>query len=168
MISSLPRRDPEELKSFASTPRSCRYRAAGELLAILPAGEMWSVVIESPTFRSAYALLMSLTAGGSIVMSWKNGGLWMYVDLSSQVNVSPLGAFNSFQRLLPLATFLYVSRNISGCTTSFSILRISSFVGQMSLRKTGPSTPVPIGSVSKSMSQRPARAYATTRGGLAR
>jgi hypothetical protein len=39
------------LKSSGLTPRSARYRAAGLFFAIFPAGEMWSVVIESPTLR---------------------------------------------------------------------------------------------------------------------
>ncbi len=48
-------------------------------------------------------------------------------------------------------------------------LRISSIAGQMSASLTSdPSAAVPSGSVERSMSMRPARAKATTSGGLAR
>jgi hypothetical protein len=40
MISSLPLLAPYVLKSFGSTPLLFRYRAAGELAEIFPAGEM--------------------------------------------------------------------------------------------------------------------------------
>ena len=40
ITSWLPRRDPYELKSFGSTPRSTRYLPAGLVLRIEPAGEM--------------------------------------------------------------------------------------------------------------------------------
>lgn len=36
------------LKSFFSIPLPFKKRAAGELFAMFPAGEIWSVVIESP------------------------------------------------------------------------------------------------------------------------
>jgi len=48
IISSFPLLAPYVLKSFGSTPFEIKYFAAGEFLDILPAGEMWSVVIESP------------------------------------------------------------------------------------------------------------------------
>ena len=43
---------------------------------MLPAGEMWSVVIESPSTASARAPVMSVTGSGSGVSPAKNGGSW--------------------------------------------------------------------------------------------
>lgn len=65
------------MKSTCLTPLSVRYLAAGELLAILPAGEIWSVVIESPKLQRTYALLMFFNLGNCKSVDWKNGGLWM-------------------------------------------------------------------------------------------
>ena len=48
IISSFPLLDPYELKSFYYIPLSVRYFAAGDVLAMFPAGLIWSVVIESP------------------------------------------------------------------------------------------------------------------------
>ena len=48
---------------------------------IAPAGEMWSVVTESPKMPSTRAPLMTATAAGVIEKPSKNGGLAMYVDL---------------------------------------------------------------------------------------
>ena len=48
MISSLPLLAPYELKSLAYTPLLNKYLAAGEDLDMFPAGDIWSVVIESP------------------------------------------------------------------------------------------------------------------------
>ncbi len=64
ITSWLPRRDPYELKSLRSTPCSVRYRPAGESGLIEPAGEMWSVVTESPSLASTRAPAMSATGVG--------------------------------------------------------------------------------------------------------
>ena len=48
-----------------------------------PAGEMWSVVIESPSTSSARAPSMSSTGCASRPKSAKNGGSWMYVESAS-------------------------------------------------------------------------------------
>ena len=50
---------------------------------IAPAGEMWSVVTESPKMPSAFAPLISAIVPGDIEKPAKNGGSWMYVDLVS-------------------------------------------------------------------------------------
>ncbi len=71
MTSWLPRRAPNELKSRGCTPCAIRYFAAGPDLEMLPAGEMWSVVTESPSTASTRAPLMSATAAGVIVMPSK-------------------------------------------------------------------------------------------------
>lgn len=52
---------------------------------MFPAGEMWSVVIESPKT----ARILALTTGYNGVSAWlalsKKGGLWIYVDSSLQL-----------------------------------------------------------------------------------
>ena len=48
---------------------------AGEVGLIEPAGEMWSVVTESPSTASTFAPVMPSTAGGGVIeKSAKNGG----------------------------------------------------------------------------------------------
>ena len=74
ITSWLPRRDPNELKSRGSTPFEMRYSPAGELTGITPAGEMWSVVTESPSTARARAWSMSVTPGASGVRPSKKGG----------------------------------------------------------------------------------------------
>ena len=51
IISSFPLLAPYELKSYCWTPFCNKYLPAGEFLPIFPAGEIWSVVIESPKFN---------------------------------------------------------------------------------------------------------------------
>jgi hypothetical protein len=55
------------LKSAKSTPFSVRKRPAGLSFLIAPAGEMWSVVTESPKMPSGRAPLISddVARGGS-------------------------------------------------------------------------------------------------------
>lgn len=50
---------PYELKSFGLIPLSYKYLDAGDFKAILPAGDMWSVVIEFPKFNKQYASFIS-------------------------------------------------------------------------------------------------------------
>ena len=45
---SFPRLEPYELKSRGWTPLAMRYLPAGLSAGIDPAGEIWSVVMESP------------------------------------------------------------------------------------------------------------------------
>jgi hypothetical protein len=65
------------LKSFFSMPLDFRNLAAGEVPAMLPAGEMWSVVIESPNTAKMYAFLMGCNVGSSFWTGLKKGGSWM-------------------------------------------------------------------------------------------
>ena len=58
-----------------STPCSARYRPAGLSALIEPAGQMWSVVTESPSLASTRAPSMSVTGCGSRGMPSKYGGL---------------------------------------------------------------------------------------------
>ena len=74
ITSWLPRRLPNELKSLGSTPLLMRYSPAGELTGMTPAGEIWSVVTESPSTASARASMMSVTPGASGVRPSKKGG----------------------------------------------------------------------------------------------
>src|SRR5262245_15133098 len=63
---------------------------AGLDAGMLPAGEVWSVVIESPSIASARAPVIGLMPGGSIVIPWKYGGVFTYGEVCSHVYVSPL------------------------------------------------------------------------------
>ncbi|MNC86639.1 hypothetical protein D3C83_23110 [compost metagenome] len=47
---------------------------AGLAAGMLPAGEMWSVVIESPNMPSTRAFAIGCTPGGVIVIPSKYGG----------------------------------------------------------------------------------------------
>ena len=69
-----------------------------------PAGEMWSVVTESPSLASTRASAMSETGCGSRSMPSKYGGLRTYVDSASQENVSPVGVGRPCQRSSPAKT----------------------------------------------------------------
>src|SRR5439155_7704260 len=91
ITSWLPRRDPYELKSRRSTPCADRYCPAGESGLMEPAGEMWSVVTESPSIARTRAPWMSVTGVGEAAMPSKYGGLRTYVDSVSHANVSPVG-----------------------------------------------------------------------------
>ena len=62
------------MKSFRSTPCPVRYCPAGLSVLIAPAGEMWSVVTESPSMASTRAPWMSLTGAGLSGMASKYGG----------------------------------------------------------------------------------------------
>ena len=75
ITSWLPRREPYELKSARLTPCSFSHAPAGEASLIEPAGEMWSVVIESPNSAIARAPRTAVaTAPGCIEKPSKNGG----------------------------------------------------------------------------------------------
>ncbi len=65
-----------------------RYFAAGESNAMLPAGEMWSVVMKSPRKASARASLMGSAGAGCAPMPSKYGARRTYVEASSHANVS--------------------------------------------------------------------------------
>src|SRR5215475_6426772 len=104
ITSWLPRRDPYELKSRLSTPCSLRYRPAGESALIEPAGEMWSVVTESPSLASTRAPVTSATGAGSWLIPSKYGGRRTYVESGSHANVSPLGVGSDRHRSSPANT----------------------------------------------------------------
>jgi hypothetical protein len=129
-----------------------------------PAGEMWSVVSESPTFTRTRAPSMFPPTTASSSPS-KNGGSCTYVDAGSQSYIGPTGDGSAAQCSSPSQIRPY---SVSNCPRSVDVRIVSatsSGLGQMSASVTGPSTPSPIGSVVRSMSTRPAKAYATQSGG---
>ena len=93
------------MKSFFSTPRSRSHFPAGLTSAMSPAGEMWSVVTESPSITRQRAPEMSRTGAGSAVRPPKKGGSWMYVLCSSQAYRSPPATGIAFHRGFPSNTF---------------------------------------------------------------
>ena len=72
---SLPRREPNELKSLGSTPAARRNWPAGSAAGMAPAGEMWSVVTESPSSASTRAPAMGWIGAASTSRSLEEGRL---------------------------------------------------------------------------------------------
>lgn len=77
IIRSLPLLAPYELKSFFYIPFDVKYLPAGEFIDMLPAGDIWSVVIESPNIAKIWAFCIGGSLGRSGEMLEKNGGLWI-------------------------------------------------------------------------------------------
>src|SRR6267143_1016574 len=100
-----------------STPCSAKYLPAGLSAGIMPAGEMWSVVILSSKSPSTRAPLMSCRAESPALPPPKEpnqGGFLTYVEDSSQGNVT-LGVEDSASHLSSPTSasaylFLYRSR----------------------------------------------------------
>src|ERR1700754_2043331 len=80
ITSWLPRRAPYWLNSAGSTPSSVSSQPAALLVEIDPAGEMWSVVIESASLSSTRAFSMSVGGAGVGAMLRKYGGSLTYVE----------------------------------------------------------------------------------------
>ena len=99
-----------------------------------PAGEMWSVVIESPSMARTRAPRMSSGSSTSISKPRKYGASRMYVESGSQSNRAPVGAGTAFHASDPSDTVLYRDRNISGFSDSEMVCWISDCDGQMSRR----------------------------------
>src|SRR5664279_370888 len=119
---------------------------------MLPAGEMWSVVTESPSMTRQRAPEISFRGAGSFGMSVKKGGFLTYVEESSQMYVRPLGIFRACQLSSPSKTSPYAFLKCAGFTAVRIASWTSSGVGQMSLRYTGaPLRSVPSGSVVRSL-----------------
>jgi hypothetical protein len=134
ITSWLPRREPYELNSCRATPCSARYLPAGESGRIEPAGEMWSVVTESPSLASTRAPSTSDTGSGSAAMPSKYGGLRTYVDSASQSNVSPVGVGSDRHCTSPANTSEYAELNPVAPIVEAMTSSISLAVGQMSFR----------------------------------
>jgi hypothetical protein len=77
---SFPRRDPKELNSWGSIPWLWSHFAAGDPRAILRAGEMWSVVIESPKRHKTRAWMNTKVRVATIQ------GTWIYDTSSTRSN----------------------------------------------------------------------------------
>src|ERR1700756_2900981 len=73
-------------------PCSVRYSPAGAVALIAPAGEMWSVVTESPSLARTFAPWMSVTGAGSAGIPSKYGGGPAQVGAGAPFNVLPPGA----------------------------------------------------------------------------
>src|ERR1017187_2969316 len=133
---------------------------------MLPAGEMWSVVTESPSMTRQRAPEISFRGAGSLGMSVKKGGFLTYVEESSQMYVRPLGIFRACQLLSPSKTSPYAFLKCVGFTAVRIASWTSSGVGQMSLRYTGaPLRSVPRGSGVGCPSLSPPRAGAAAAAG---
>ena len=71
-----PRRAPYELNSSGATPCSWSHWPAGDQAAIEPAGEMWSVVTESPSTASTRAPSMSRDRRGRRPTARRRTAAW--------------------------------------------------------------------------------------------
>ena len=80
--------------------------AGGESPLMEPAGEMWSVVTESPSTASTRAPVMSVSGLGSRGHAVEVGGLADVGRLGSQANASPAGTGIACQRSSPAKTSL--------------------------------------------------------------
>jgi hypothetical protein len=135
ITSWLPRRAPYWLKSISGTPGSIRYLPAGLLVAIEPAGEMWSVVTLSPRYANAFAPTISLRVGacGWVARSRKYGASdigAVRVELIRRL----FGHRHRVPHLVAREDVAVLLRNMSGCRLARIVWRISSCVGQMSRR----------------------------------
>ena len=88
---------------------------AGESGRIAPAGEMWSVVIESPTFTRILAPSIRLPSAEASptgpARSSKNGGSRTYVESGSHSYAGPVGVGSAAQRSSPSQIRPYWSVN---------------------------------------------------------
>ncbi len=134
MTSWLPRREPYELNSCRATPCSARYLPAGESGLIELAGEMWSVVTESPSLASTRAPEMSPTGAGSAAMPSKYGGFRTYVESSDHSNVLPVGVGSDCHCSSPAKTSEYAAEKPSAPIACAMTSSISCADGQMSFR----------------------------------
>src|SRR5690625_3922987 len=141
------------------TPFSCKYCPAGISFAIAPAGEIWSVVIESPKYPNTLKLSKGLIVSGSLDKPSKNGGFWIYVDSSDHSYNGSSVVSISFHFSFDSNRLSYSERKILGLTTALTSALISDIDGQMSFKYTSvPSLSFPKESFLKSKSTEPARA----------
>ena len=63
-VHTVPTHTGPELHTY---PLFVKYLAAALLLAMLPAGDMWSVVTESPRYSRTWAFSIGCRATGSLV-----------------------------------------------------------------------------------------------------
>ena len=110
-----------------------RYLPASDSAEKAPAGEMWSVVMESPSLARHLALEMLLISGSSN-MSSKKGGFLMYVEASSHPKRGESSHSTASHLADPLKMSLYFEMNVALVTYCSVSFWISSSEGQMSLR----------------------------------
>src|SRR3970040_2232972 len=137
ITSWFPRRLPYELNSSFGMPWLFRYAPAGPSSAMSPAGEMWSVVTESPSTASTRAPEIFPTGSGAPGRSSKNGGFLTKVEEGSHEKHSDFGTGSFFHVSSPANTPAYSLRNISGSTADRTASVISRGDGQISWRNTG-------------------------------
>src|SRR5258708_37993680 len=143
-----------------------RYVPAGLSAGIAPAGEMWSVVTESPSIASTRAPLTPVKGLGCGANPSKYGGSFTYVESGSHWKIGPVGADIFFQCSSPSKMREYSRLNMSCCTHLWTTSLTSAGDGHSSDSITGlPSRVVPTGSLVRSMWTAPASPYATTSGG---
>src|SRR5437867_4816643 len=114
--------------------------------------------MESPTHAKHRAPSMSPGTHDGASESAKNGGSCTYVEAGSHEYAAPEGVDSPLQCSSPCQMREYSRANWSELALAATASRISSGVGQRSLRCTGPSAPSPSGSVDRSRSTRPASA----------
>ncbi len=68
------RREAKELNCSGATPRAMRYRPATPSGGMAPTGEIWSVVMESPSKASGRRPARSATGAGLRERPSKKGG----------------------------------------------------------------------------------------------
>src|SRR3954465_15985050 len=100
------------------------------------AGEMLSVVTESPSTARTRAPVMSSIPGGSAPIPAKYGGRRTYGVHSSHANASPVGTSRDFQRSSPVKTSAYDDEKPPLSTAEAMTSWTSFGDGQMSARKT--------------------------------
>ena len=106
----------------------------GVSAAMDPAGEIWSVVTESPSKHSTRASVIAPNPGASSVIPSKNGGFCTYVDFSSHGNRSLCEAGTAFHCSFSVYTAPYFSTNCSVVTHEATASCTSWFVGPFSLK----------------------------------
>src|SRR2546421_11995459 len=97
-----------------------------------PAGEMWSVVTESPTHTRTRAPEIGCNSAGDAVMPSRNGGSWMYVDDGSHWYSSPTAVSSDRHRESPSKIFANRFVKNSGLIASAVRRATSSADGQIS------------------------------------
>ncbi|CAI8335591.1 MAG: Uncharacterised protein [Cellulomonadaceae bacterium TMED98] len=101
-----------------------------------PAGEMWSVVTESPSNDRTRAPSILDTGAGVAAIPSKYGGFCTYVDSASHSKVSPVGVGRDFQRSSPSNTAEYSLSNMPVSIDESMVCWTSAALGQISRRKT--------------------------------
>ena len=134
-----------------------------------PAGEMWSVVMKSPSSASTRAFSMGASGASSRSMPSKYGAGRTYVEPSSHSNRSLFSTASERHASSPSNRPAEPCAYRSAFTNSATSFSTSAAEGCRSVQYTGlPSASVPSASCTMSKSTVPASAYATTMAGAMR